>query len=107
MLIRDMSLLERNKGMTIVGDVASLGPAILRAIGLVESKGNSYRLMWHLATRESSQHESVETESEPEGAPTPIPGTTLPPDFDTRLRGMKGEIQAMRHEQREMWGQLY
>lgn len=45
MLIRDMSLLERNKGMTIVGDVASLGPAILRAIGLVESKGNSYKLM--------------------------------------------------------------
>lgn len=88
-LIRCMGLLKCTRGMTMVGDVAALGPATLRVIGLVERKDGSYIFMRHLATGESSQREPVKTDSKPEDTPTPIPGTTLPLDFDAKLRGWR------------------
>lgn len=74
----------------------------------MERKGESYRLARHPAIGESRQCELFEIESEAEDTPTsPIPVTTTLPNLDARLRGMENEIQAIRHEQCEMRGQLF
>jgi len=98
-LIRGMNLLDRARDMTIVGGVAPLSATILQASGLIEKRGNSYRLSRHPVEGGSSLPE--ESDSEHEDAPAPAP------DFNARLRGMEGDISAIRHEQHEMRGQLF
>lgn len=65
-LIRGMGLIERRRGMIVVGGTTPLSLVTLRSIGLVELRNGAYILIRYLAIGEHTYDQMKDIESESE-----------------------------------------